>query len=173
MPIYEINGSIPKIGKNVFIAPDAIIIGNVEIGDNTSIWFGCVIRGDVDRIVIGPECNIQDKTVIHCAKGKPTILANRVSVGHAAILEGCRIEEGAVIGMGSILLHDVHIGKGSMVAAGAVLLEGFDLPAGMLAAGIPAKVMKRVSDSSREAVEGIANRYVELKQRYLKELKLI
>src|SRR5215510_12599056 len=119
--IVEFEGKHPRIGKDVFIAPTAVIIGDVEIGDGVSVWYGVVLRGDEGRIVIGRGSNVQDNAVIHTTTEFPTILKENVTIGHGALLEGCTVEDGAVVGMGAIILHQVVIGEQAMVAAGSVV----------------------------------------------------
>ncbi len=167
--IYEYEGKRPQIGNDVFIAPTAVVIGNVEIGDGASIWYGVVLRGDEGKIVIGPGSNVQDNAVIHTTPEIPTILKENVTIGHGALLEGCTVETGAVIGMGSILLHQVVVGEQAMVAAGSVVTPGTQIPARTLAAGTPAVVKKELSGTALRSVEGNAQIYHELAHNYLKQ----
>jgi len=165
--ILEYEGKHPKIGARVFIAPNAVVVGDVEIGDDASVWFGVVLRGDSGRIEIGSGSNIQDNTVIHVSRSHPTIIGGDVTIGHGALLEGCVVRDGAVIGMGAIVLHEVEVGEQAMVAAGSVLTPGTRIPARTLAAGSPAQVKKELSGAALRAVEGSASAYRELKNRYL------
>jgi carbonic anhydrase/acetyltransferase-like protein (isoleucine patch superfamily) len=167
--IFEYEGNRPQIGKDVFIAPTAVIIGNVEIGDGSSIWYGVVLRGDEGKIIIGPGSNVQDNSVIHTTPENPTILEENVTIGHGALLEGCRVERGAVIGMGAIILHQAIIGEQAMVAAGSVVTPGTHLPPRTLAAGTPAVIKKELSGAALKAVEGNARIYRELSSHYLKQ----
>jgi carbonic anhydrase/acetyltransferase-like protein (isoleucine patch superfamily) len=167
--IFEYEGNRPQIGKDVFIAPTAVIIGNVEIGDGSSIWYGVVLRGDEGKIIIGPGSNVQDNSVIHTTPDNPTFLEENVTIGHGALLEGCRVERGAVIGMGAIILHQAIIGEQAMVAAGSVVTPGTNIPPHMLAAGSPAVVKKELSGAALKAVEGNARIYRELSEHYLKQ----
>lgn len=167
--IFEYEGNRPQIGKNVFIAPTAVIIGNVEIGDGASIWYGVVLRGDEGKIVIGSGSNVQDNSVIHTTPDNPTILGDDVTIGHGALLEGCRVEKGAVIGMGAIILHQAVIGEQSMVAAGSVVTPGTHIQPRTLAAGTPAVTKKELSGMALRAVEGNARVYRELAHNYLKQ----
>jgi carbonic anhydrase/acetyltransferase-like protein (isoleucine patch superfamily) len=119
--IVELDGVAPTIGEDVFLAPTAVLVGDVRVGDRANIWFGTVLRGDVSHIEIGSGCSIQDTAVIHCATELPTIIGADVVVGHGAMLEGCTIEDGALIGMGAIVLQHATVGAGAMLAAGAVV----------------------------------------------------
>jgi len=160
--ILPVNGISPSFGNDCFIAPNATIIGDVVMGDQCSVWFNAVIRGDVNSIILGNKVNIQDGVVIHCTFEKTkTILGNNVSVGHLAILHGCRIDDNVLVGMGAIVMDNVHIGSNSIIAAGAVVLENTIVEAGSIYAGVPAKKVKSIST---ELIEGeinrIANNYV-------------
>ena len=155
-------GYAPKIGNNVFLADNASIIGDVVIGDDCSIWFNAVLRGDVNSIVIGNRVNIQDGAVIHTLYEKSvTIIGDDVSIGHNAIIHGARIESGALIGMGSIVLDHAVIGEGAIVAAGSVVLSGTQVPAGSIFAGTPARFVKKVGlEQSKEINQKIAKNYL-------------
>jgi len=167
--IVEYEGKHPRIGKDVFIAPTAVIIGDVEIGDGASVWYGVVLRGDEGRIVIGPGSNVQDNAVIHTTTEIPTILKENATIGHGALLEGCTIENGAVVGMGAIVLHAAVIGEQAMVAAGGVVTPGSIIPPRTLAAGSPAVVKKELSGGALASVERSAEIYHELSAHYLEQ----
>jgi len=167
--IIEYEGKHPRIGQNVFIAPTAVIIGDVEIGDGASVWYGAVLRADEDRIIIGSGSNVQDNAVIHTTHGVPTILKQDVTIGHGALLEGCVVEEGAVVGMGAIVLHSAVIGQQAMVAAGGVVTPGMIIPPRTLAAGSPAVVKKELSGVALASVERSAKIYHELSASYLQQ----
>ena len=167
--IFEYEGNRPKIGQDVFIAPTAAIIGNVEIGDGASIWYGVTLRGDEGRIVIGRGSNVQDNSVIHATPELPTILKENVTIGHGALLEGCLIESGAVVGMGAIVLHQAIVGEQAMIGAGSVVTPGTIIPPRTLAAGSPAIVKKELSGAALRSVEHSAEAYHQLSQRYLKQ----
>src|ERR1700760_4110381 len=145
--IIELDGIRPTIGEGVFLASTAVLVGDVRVGDRANIWFGTVLRGDVSHIEIGPGCSIQDTAVIHCATDLPTVIGENVVVGHGAMLEGCTIENGALIGMGAIVLQHAKVGTGTMIAAGAVVSERETIAPGVLAAGVPARVKKELSGS--------------------------
>ncbi len=167
--IFEYEGKRPQIGQNVFIAPTAVVIGNVELHDGASVWYGVVLRGDEGRIVIGRGSNVQDNSVIHTTPEHPTILKENVTIGHGALLEGCTIESGAVVGMGAIVLHQAIVGEQAMVAAGSVVIPGTIIPPRSLAAGSPAIVKKELSGAALRSVEGTAQIYHELSDHYLKQ----
>src|SRR5437773_8325255 len=135
---FGLGGRRPKVHPDAYIAPTAVLIGDVEIAAGASVWFGAVLRGDEATIKVGEGANIQDNAVIHCATNLPTLIEKNASVGHSAQLEGCVVEEGALVGMGATMLQRSRLGAGSMLAAGAVLQEGAHLPPGPLDAGVPA-----------------------------------
>jgi carbonic anhydrase/acetyltransferase-like protein (isoleucine patch superfamily) len=167
--LVELDGVAPTIGADVWLAPTAVLIGDVHVhvGDRASIWFGAVLRADLDRIEIGAETSVQDNAVLHCAEGLPTIVGRRVTVGHAAMLEGCVVEDEALIGMGAIVLHHARVGAGALLAAGAVLAERGSVAPGTLAAGVPARQRKVLSGSAQRWTQIAADDYQGLRQRYL------
>lgn len=159
----------PDVHPTAFVADDAIVIGDVEIGEDASIWFGSILRGDVNFIRIGDRTNIQDATVIHVSsKTHPTILENEVTVGHRVTLHGCYVETGCLIGIGSILLDGVRIGRDSLVAAGSLLTPGTEIPPGSLVMGSPAKVKRALSADEISDLKHFWQNYVTLKDSYLK-----
>ena len=170
MPIYEFAGNEPHVADDAFVAPTATLIGAVELGSEASVWFSAVLRADFDRITIGAGSCVQDNAVIHTAEGLPTIVGTNVTIGHAALLEGCVVEDGALVATGAIVLQRARVGRGALVAAGSVVREGQEIPPGSLAAGVPAVVKKSVDGSSRRWVETAAAEYRELRRRYLEEL---
>jgi len=160
--IKTCRGKSPVFGSNCWFAENATIVGDVSMGNECSVWFSSVVRGDVNSIVVGNKVNIQDGAVIHCTFEKTkTIIGNNVSIGHNALVHGCTIEDNVLIGMGSIVMDNCYIESGSIIAAGAVLLEGTRVQGGSIYAGVPAK---KVKDISTELFEGevmrIANNYV-------------
>jgi carbonic anhydrase/acetyltransferase-like protein (isoleucine patch superfamily) len=171
--LIELDGVRPTIGEDVYLAPTAVVIGNVQIGDRASVWFGTVLRGDLSRIEIGPRCSIQDTAVIHCAIDLPTIVGEAVTVGHGALLEGCIVEDHAVIGMGAVVLQYAHVGAGAVVAAGGVVSERQQVAAGMLAAGVPVKEKKAVSSSAARWADMATKDYQELRERYLRRSSVL
>ena len=166
--VIELDGISPQIARDAFIAPTAVLIGDVKIHAGASIWFGAVLRGDNSSIVIGEGSNVQDNCVIHCAKDLPTIVGANVTVGHMAMLEGCEIADGSLIGMGAIVLQRAFVGSGSLIAAGAVVGEGVEVPPGVLAAGIPARVKKEIAGESQRWVKTAALEYQSKRLRYLR-----
>ncbi|HVO74239.1 MAG TPA: gamma carbonic anhydrase family protein [Ignavibacteriaceae bacterium] len=150
----------PKIDKTVFLAPGVKIIGNVEIGENSSVWYNTVIRGDVHYIKIGSYTNVQDCSMLHVTSGKfPLNIGSKVTVGHSVNLHGCTLKDLCLIGIGSIILDGAVIGGNSMVAAGAVVIPGFVVPSGKLAAGIPAKIIRDLTVEEIKEIENLAFRY--------------
>ncbi len=159
--ILPVKGIHPKFGKNCFLAENATVVGEVEMGDNCSIWFNAVVRGDVHFIKIGDNTNIQDGAVIHCTYQKaPTVIGNKVSIAHNAVVHGCTVQDKVLIGMGAIVMDNVVIETGSIVAAGAVVLANTILEAGYVYAGKPAKKIKKVGQELGEVFERTANNYI-------------
>jgi len=165
--IMEVGGVRPTIGEGVWLAPTAVLIGDVRLGDRANVWFGTVLRGDYSHIEVGAGCSIQDAAVVHCAENLPTIIGADVLVGHGAMLEGCVIEEHALIGMGAIVLQRARVGARAMVAAGAVVGEGVRIAGGMLAAGVPAREKKELSGSALQWTDTAVDRYQGLRRLYL------
>jgi len=159
------------VHPDAYIAPTAVLIGDVEVGAGASVWFGAVLRGDEAAIKVGDGANIQDNVVVHCARDLPTLIERNASVGHSAQLEGCVVEEGALVGMGATMLQRSRLGAGSMLAAGAVLGEGKSVPAGHLAAGVPATVRKPLDGSSQSWVGTAAKHYQDRAVRYRANLR--
>jgi carbonic anhydrase/acetyltransferase-like protein (isoleucine patch superfamily) len=156
---FEFDGRRPLVHPDAYIAPTAVLIGEVEVGAGASVWFGAVLRADEAAIRIGDGANVQDNVVIHCARDLPTVIEHDASVGHSALLEGCVVETGAVVGMGAIMLQRSRLGAGSMLAAGSVLGEGVAVPPGHLAAGVPASVKKALDGSSSSWIGTTAQHY--------------
>lgn len=150
------------MGRNCFIAPNATIVGDVIMGDDCSVWFNAVVRGDVNSIRIGNKVNIQDGAVIHATYEKTkTLIANNVSIGHNAIVHGCTIDDNVLIGMGAIVMDNVHVGSNTIIAAGAVVLEGTHVEPGSIYAGVPAKKVKTINpDEVHGEIDRIANNYI-------------
>ena len=160
--ILSARGKSPLISGSVWLAPNCTVVGEVTLGEESTVWFGAVIRGDVASITIGSRVNIQDGAVIHATFGKSfTVLEDRVSIGHNAIVHGAHICEGALIGMSSVVMDNVVVGAGAVVAAGAVVLEGTQIPPGMLYAGVPAKPRGEVRADLADHLSATADRYVE------------
>ena len=160
--IKELNGHTPKFGENCFLADNAVVVGEVEMGNDCSIWFSAVVRGDVHYIKMGNKVNIQDNATIHATYQKsPTTIGNNVSIGHNAIVHGCIIHDNVLVGMGAIVMDDCIIESNSLIAAGAILTKGTHVKEGELWAGIPAKKIKDVPKELKEGeIERIANNYL-------------
>jgi carbonic anhydrase/acetyltransferase-like protein (isoleucine patch superfamily) len=153
---------VRRIDPTAFIAPGAIVLGDVSLGVHSSIWYNAVVRADMAAIVIGDESNLQDGVVVHVDEGLPCRVGRRVGVGHRAILHGCTVEDECLVGMGSILLNRVRIGTGSVIGAGAVLPEGMEVPPGSLVLGVPGRVRGPVDDELRKRIQRTAEHYVVL-----------
>jgi carbonic anhydrase/acetyltransferase-like protein (isoleucine patch superfamily) len=164
--LIPFDGHTPEVDETAWIAPNATLIGRVRVLANASVFYGSVLRGDMDEIVLGEGSNLQDNCVVHTDEGKPTRIGAGVGVGHGAIIHGAIIGDGCLIGMGATLLNLAHIGEGAFVAAGALVLEGQEIPAGMLAAGVPAKVRGELDAAGRERVRVNAIQYQELAKRH-------
>jgi carbonic anhydrase/acetyltransferase-like protein (isoleucine patch superfamily) len=158
----HVEGVYPKLGTNCFIAPNATIVGDVIMGDECSVWFNAVIRGDVNSIRMGNKVNVQDGAVIHCTyKRTKTIIGNNVSIGHNAIVHGCTVHDNVLIGMGAIVMDNAEIGSNTIIGAGSVVLEGTKVEAGCIYAGVPAKKVKEISQEMISGeIDRIANNYV-------------
>lgn len=160
--IKSVNGSEPQFGDNCYLAENATIVGDVTMGNDCSVWFQAVIRGDVHYIRMGNKVNVQDGAIIHCTyKKHPTNIGNNVSIGHRAIVHGCTIHDNVLVGMGAIVMDNVVVESNVLIAAGAVVLENSVLEAGHIYAGVPAKKVKPLSiDTFKDTIERIANNYV-------------
>ena len=164
--ILPFDGVYPEIDPTAWIAPNATIIGKVRIGPGASVWFGTVLRGDMDRIELGAGSNLQDNVVVHTDLGVPALIGANVGVGHLALVHGATVGDGCLIGMGAKLLNNSVIGDGAFVAAGALVLEGQEVPAGHLVAGVPAKDRGPMADAMAERVRKNAFGYQELSAMY-------
>ena len=174
--ILPFSGRTPRIHETAFIAPGARIIGDVEIGPGASVWYNCVLRGDINRIVIGARSNLQDGTIVHVegprpdAEGLPTIVGEGVLVGHMAILHGCVLQDGAFVGMGAIVMDACRLETGAMLAAGAMLTPGKQIPEGQLWTGRPAAFRRDLSNKERAAMVEQAQHYVDNARRHRQAL---
>jgi carbonic anhydrase/acetyltransferase-like protein (isoleucine patch superfamily) len=157
----------PRVAPDAFVAPTAVLIGDVVVEEGASVWFGAVLRGDFNRIVVGAGSSVQDNSVIHTNEELPTLIGSNVTVGHLSMLEGCIVEDGALIGMGSIVLNRARVGSRAMLAAGSVVREGGEIPPEVLAAGVPAQAKKSLAGSSSEWVEMAAREYQSLRLKYM------
>lgn len=152
-------GHQPRLAADVYVAPDAVIVGQVRIGAGSSVWFNAVLRGDMDSITIGEQTNIQDLTMVHVDYGKPTTIGNRVVVGHRVIVHGCTIGDECIIGMGAVMLNRCRVGSRCIVAAGSVVREGFEVPDGTLVAGVPAVIKRPLKPGEFERIRSNADDY--------------
>lgn len=169
--LIAFGGRTPKVHPTAFVAPTAVLIGDVEVGPESSVWFGAVLRGDHPShgIRIGARTSIQDNCVIHVSAEGPTLVGDEVTVGHGAVFESCEIRRGALIGMNAVLLHHAIIGEESLVAAGSVVPSGMEVPTRTLVAGSPATVRKTLEGESAGWIRGSARHYVELSREYIEE----
>jgi len=167
MSISNYLGKKPQLGRDVFIAKGVHVIGDVVIGDCSSIWFNSVLRGDINRVVIGHHTNIQDLSVCHVTDGYACIVGNHVTVGHRVILHGCTVGDEVLIGMGATLMNGVVIGKQSMIGADALLSEGLEVPPGSLVYGAPAKVVSHLGEKERCQIKAWAEKYCQVAANYL------
>jgi carbonic anhydrase/acetyltransferase-like protein (isoleucine patch superfamily) len=151
-----------NIHPTAFVAPSADVMGDVRLAAHASVWYQCVLRGDMAGIVVGERSNIQDLTMVHVDEGLPCTIGAGVGVGHRCILHGCTVEDDCLIGMGSVLLNNVRVGTGSVVAAGAVVIEAMEIPPGSLVMGVPARIKGQVDDALRARIRATVAHYVEL-----------
>jgi carbonic anhydrase/acetyltransferase-like protein (isoleucine patch superfamily) len=170
MIIKELNGKKPQFGSTCFFAENAVVIGDVVMGNNCSIWYNAVVRGDVHYIKMGNKVNVQDGAVIHATFEKsPTTIGNNVSIGHNAIVHGCTLQDNVLVGMGAIIMDDCVVESNSIIAAGAVLTKNTIVPAGTVFAGVPAKKIKDIdTELTRGEIERIANNYIDYANWYRK-----
>jgi carbonic anhydrase/acetyltransferase-like protein (isoleucine patch superfamily) len=167
MSVIAFAGKRPIIDASVFLAPGAVVVGDVEIGADASVWFGCVIRGDVNFVRIGARTNVQDATIIHVSRGThPSVIGAGVTIGHGAIIHGCTIEDGAMIGIGARVLDGARVESGAIVAAGALVPPGKTVKAGEVWAGCPARYLRSVSEAERAFIRDNAPHYARLAARY-------
>ena len=169
--LLPMNGVWPDVADDAFLAPGAVLIGNVKVGAQSSVWFGAVLRGDHPDhgIVIGPRTSVQDGCVIHVGGWRPTVVGAECTIGHGAKFESCEIGDGCTVGMNAVILQEAVIGARSLVAAGAVVLERTVVPPGSLVAGVPAKVRKALDGSAARWIARGGDHYVELSRRYLEQ----
>jgi len=151
----------PKLGKDVFIASTAVVIGDVTLGAHSSVWYGAVLRGDINRIVVGHHTNIQDNAVLHLADDFACVLGNWVTVGHSAVVHACRVGDEVLVGMGAVILDGAVIGRQSIIGAKALVTQGTKIPPGSLVLGAPAKVVRKLSTQERAGLKWWAEKYVD------------
>ena len=167
--IIEYRGKTPRVHPSAFVAPTAVLVGDVEVGEESSIWFGAVLRGDNGPIRIGARTSIQDNCVVHVSERGRTIVGDDVTVGHCAVMEDCRIEPFALVGSNAVVLGGAVVGRGSLIAAGSVVGERSEIPPGVLAAGAPAKVKKPIEGEAAHWIEASAGEYVSLSRAYMEQ----
>jgi carbonic anhydrase/acetyltransferase-like protein (isoleucine patch superfamily) len=158
--VLALGDDVPDIAADAFVAMGATLVGRVRLGPQSSVWYGCVLRADIEAIVIGEQTNIQDGCVVHADPGFPVVLGDRITVGHRAVVHGCRIADDVLIGTGAVLLNGVQVGRGSLVAAGAVVTPGTEIPENSMVAGVPAKVLRQTNDREREMIATGARNYL-------------
>jgi carbonic anhydrase/acetyltransferase-like protein (isoleucine patch superfamily) len=151
----------PRLGKGVYLAQTAVVLGDVTLGDYSSVWYGAVLRGDINRIVVGHHSNVQDNSVLHLADDFPCVLGNYVTVGHSAIVHACRIGDEVLIGMGAVVLDGAVVGKQSLIGARALVTQGMKIPPGSLVLGSPAKVVRKLTLKERTGLKWWAEKYVD------------
>ncbi len=154
------------IAPTAFIAPGAVLVGDVTVEDDASVWYGCILRGDIEPITVGARSNLQDGTIVHVDPGYPAVIGPDVTIGHRAVIHGCVLEAGCLIGMGAVLLTGSRVGAGALIAAGALLREGFHVPPHTLAAGVPAKLRGELDEATRERVSRNKDHYVDAARQY-------
>jgi carbonic anhydrase/acetyltransferase-like protein (isoleucine patch superfamily) len=164
--IGVLDGVAPAIHPQAWVAPGAVVAGRVTLGPRASVWYGAVLRADDDEILVGADCNIQDLCCLHVDPGEPVVLEDRVSLGHGCVVHGARVASGALIGIGALVLGGARIGPGTLVAAGAVVRPGQQVPGGVLVAGVPARVVRELTDSDKAWFASTPERYVQRAHRH-------
>ncbi|MCR6475009.1 gamma carbonic anhydrase family protein [Variovorax sp. LT1R20] len=173
MALYELDGVAPQLATGAWVADSAEVIGNVKLGENASIWFGAVLRGDNETMTIGRNSNVQDMSMLHSDPGSPLTVGENVTIGHQVMLHGCTIGDNSLIGIQAVVLNNAKIGRNSIVGAGSVVTEGKEFPDNSLIFGSPAKVMRTISDEDAARLRHGSEHYVENAVRYAKGLKKI
>ncbi|MDD2547635.1 MAG: gamma carbonic anhydrase family protein [Burkholderiaceae bacterium] len=173
MAIYELDGVAPQIAASAWVADSAQVMGQVVLGEDASIWFGTVVRGDTESITVGAGSNIQDASVLHADHGQPLVIGERVTVGHQVMLHGCTIGDESLIGIGAIVLNGAKIGKNCLVGAGALVTEGKEFPDGSMILGSPAKAVRALSPEQIEGLRRSAQHYIDNAHRFKSGLRLL
>ena len=171
--IASYKGVLPRLAESAFIAGSADIIGDVEIGENASIWYQVVLRGDIGPIHVGSHTNIQDGSVLHVDPGFPLTLDRMVTIGHKVMLHGCSVGEGSLVGINSVVMNGARIGKGSLIGANTLIPEGKEIPDGVLVLGSPGKIVRELKQEERDNLLKIARGYIERGERYRKDLRAL
>lgn len=164
--IAALGDRVPAVDPTAFVAPTAVVVGDVALGPRASVWYGAVVRADAESIRIGADSNVQDGSTLHSDPGSPLVLGDRVTVGHRVVLHGARVDDDVLVGMGAVVMNGAHVGSGSIVAAGAVVTEGMVVPPGSLVAGVPAKVVKDLGDAAVERIRANATSYTDRIQQH-------
>jgi len=172
MAIYELDGIAPQLAEGAWVADNATVIGRVELAENASVWYGCVVRGDSDRIRIGRNSNVQDASVLHCDAGVPLTIGDDVTVGHQVVLHGCTIGDGSLIGIQAVVLNNARIGKNCVVGAGSIVTEGKEFPDNSLIVGAPARVVRSLDDAAVVQFRRGVPHYVENARRHARARKI-
>ncbi|KAA1028842.1 gamma carbonic anhydrase family protein [Pseudonocardia sp. EV170527-09] len=160
--MITVNGHTPQVHEQAWVAPGAVLAGEVSVGAETGIWYTCVVRADLAPITLGARTNVQDGSVLHADPGFPATIGDGVTIGHRAVVHGCTVADDVLIGMGAVLMNGVHVGAGSLIAAGAVLTQGTVVPPGSLVAGVPGKVRRELGEAERDSIPLSAAAYVHL-----------
>ena len=169
--IYALGDRVPQLAQDAYVAPGATLIGDVHLAAQSSVWFGAVLRGDVERLTIGRGTNIQDNAVLHSDPGAPLMIGERVTVGHMVMLHGCHVGDFALIGIGAVIMNHAHIGARSIVGAGALVTEGKSFPEGMLIIGSPARIARELTTEELQRLPESAQRYVDRAGLYRRALR--
>jgi carbonic anhydrase/acetyltransferase-like protein (isoleucine patch superfamily) len=173
MAVYQLDEAVPRIAASAWVADSAQVIGNVELGEEASVWFGCILRGDNELIRIGARCNVQEGSIFHSDPGSPLTLEPGVSIGHQVMLHGCTIGEGSLVGIQAVVLNNARIGKNCLVGAGALVTEGKEFPDGSMILGSPAKVVRMLTEPQIANLRRIADHYVGNARRFRSGLRRI
>ena len=171
MAIYELDGVAPQLGKDAWVADSAEVMGNVILGENASVWFGAVLRGDTETLTIGRNSNVQDLSVLHADIGCPLTIGENVTIGHQVMLHGCTVGDNSLIGIQSVVLNNAKIGRNCIVGAGSVVTEGKEFPDGCMILGSPAKAVRQLSEAQIEGLKMSAQHYMDNARRYKAGLK--
>ena len=171
MAVYQLEAHVPEVPSSAWVAESAEVIGRVQLGENASVWYGAVLRGDNDSITVGANSNVQDGSVLHTDHGKPLVIGENVTIGHQVMLHGCTIGDGSLVGIQSVVLNGARIGRNSIVGAGSLVTEGKVFPDGVLIVGSPAKVVRELTPEQIAGLRASAAHYVHQQQRHASQRK--
>ncbi len=169
--IYKLDNGTPKIGANVYIAPTATVVGDVVLGSNVGVWFGAVIRGDEERITLGDGTNVQDCCVLHTDPGCPLNIGAKVTIGHKAVLHGCTVSDGCLIGINAVILNNAHIGKSCLIGANSLITDGKEFPPNSLVVGAPGRVVRQLNQKEIDMLARFNKSYIKKIARYKSSFK--